>query len=411
MPPKQFYGGWVGRKGCQTPSPIFLPGRPCAVVQNLLKSGAGITGVKILQVCQRYYPHIGGVAAHVKDLSRYLAKAGFDVEVYTTEPTLKAIKQEIVDGISVTRFPAIAPSGTLHLSFPLYKALKRVKVDIIHAHNYRALPMLLAALTKKQGTGLVVTTHLGFSKLGRWLYYIYNPLFGRKIFDRADKIIIVSPAELDEVPILKKYSHKIAYIPNGIDFSEIDEAYLASRQAKANLNLLCVSRVERKKGIEVAIKATDCLKELPIHLNIVGDGPDMSRLKSLVNELNLSHLITLKGKVTKEELYTLYSQSDVFLLLSEYEAHSIALTEALAFGLVPIVTRVGGNPYIVDSELGYIVDYPANAGEVAAMVKELVSDTKLLKQKGEKARNKAAKYFDIKTQVKRLIEIYESVAR
>ena len=276
--------------------------------------------MKILQVCPIYYPHIGGVEANVHDVSRYLRKAGLDVEVYTTGPPVKATKREVIDGIEVTYFPAIAPSETVYFSYPLYKALKKVKADIVHAHTYQALPMLFAALTKKRGTGLVVTTHLGFPKLGKWIYYIYNPLFGRKIFDRADKIIIVSPAELDRIPTLRKYSGKIACVPNGVDFSEINQSYLADRQARATVNLLCASRVERRKGIEAAIKAIDYLKELPVHLNIVGGGPDMSRLRSLVDKLNLGHMVTFKGEVTKGELYALYAQSDIFLLLSEYEA-------------------------------------------------------------------------------------------
>ena len=52
----------------------------------------------------------------------------------------------------------------------------------------------------------------------------------------------------------------------------------------------------------------------------------------------------------------------------------MALTEAMAFGLVPFVTGVGGNPYIVDEEIGYIFDYPADAGKVAATMKQLISD-------------------------------------
>ena len=365
--------------------------------------------MKILQVCTSYYPRIGGVEAHVHDVSKYLRKAGLDVEVFTTEPSLKTAKREVIDGISVTRFPAITPRGTICFSYPLYRALRKVKIDIVHAHNYRALPMLFAALTKKRGTSLVVTTHLGFSKLGRWIYYVYNPLLGRKIFDRADKIIIVSPAELDQVPILRKYSSKIAYIPNGVDFSEIDNSYLANRQGRATVNLICVSRVERKKGIEMAIKAIVYLKALPIHLNIVGDGPDMSRLKSLVDELNLGHMVTFKGKVTKGDLYALYSQSDIFLLFSEYEAHSVALTEAMAFGLVPIVTSVGGNPYIVDEETGYLLDYPANAEKVAAIVKQLISSQELLAVKGQSARDKAMAQFNLDSTVERLIEVYKSV--
>jgi glycosyltransferase involved in cell wall biosynthesis len=365
--------------------------------------------VKILQVCPTYYPHIGGVEAHVHDISRCLKEAGMEVEVYTTKPSIKKVTQEVIDGIEVTYFPAIAPAETIFFSYPLYRALKEAKADIVHAHNYRALPMLFTALTKRRETRLVVTTHLGFSKLGRWLYALYNPLFGRKIFDQADKIIIVSPAELEQVPILKEYSYKVVHIPNGVDFAEINRSYSAERKAGAEVNLLCASRVEKKKGVDAAIKTTVHLRELPVHLNIVGEGPYMSHLRSLADELNLREIVTFKGKVTKEELYSLYAQSDIFLLLSEYEAHSVALTEAMAFGLVPFVTGVGGNPYIVDEEIGYIFDYPADAGKVAATMKQLISDRDLLAKKARAARDKAAAEFNLDTTVERLMEVYKSV--
>jgi glycosyltransferase involved in cell wall biosynthesis len=365
--------------------------------------------VKIIHVCPKYYPHIGGMETHIHDLISRLKKAGLDIEVYTTEPGIKHVKQEMLDGISITRFPVIAPSETVYFSPSLYTAMRKVKVDIVHAHNYRALPMLFAALTKKQGTRLVVTTHLGFSKLGKWIYYIYDPLLGKKIFLRADKIIVVSPAELEEVPTLKKYCTKIVYIPNGVDFSEVNRIYSVERPARATVNLLCVSRLERKKGVQTAIKTVDFLKTLPVHLSIIGDGPEMSRLKTLVDGLDLGHLVTFKGKMTKENVYNVYSQSDIFLLLSEYEAHSIALTEAMAFGLVPIVTNVGGNPVIVDEETGYLVNYPADAQKIAEIIKQLMSGRELLAAKSQAARDKTYARFSIDCTVNRLLDVYKSI--
>jgi L-malate glycosyltransferase len=365
--------------------------------------------VKIIHVCPNYYPHVGGTEAHIHDIISKLKKAGLDIEIYTTEPGIRYVKKEVYDGISITRFPVIAPSETIYFSPSLYMAMRKVKVDIVHAHNYRALPMLFAAFTKKKGTRLVVTTHLGFSKIGRWIYYIYDPLFGKKIFQRADKIIVVSPAELDQVPTLKKYSEKIVCIPNGVDFSEVNRISSVERQARTTVNLLCVSRLERKKGVEAIIKTIDWLKALPIHLNIIGDGPDMRRLRILVDELNIGHLVTFKGQMTKEDVYILYSQSDIFLLLSEYESHSMALTEAMAFGLVPIVTNVGGNPVIVDEETGYLVNYPADAEKVASIIKQLVSGPELLDAKSQAARDKTSARFSMDSTVNRLIDVYTSI--
>ena len=85
-----------------------------------------------------------------------------------------------------------------------------------------------------------------------------------------------------------------------------------------------------------------------MRLRIVGDGLDMPMFRGIVDKLGLNNVITFEGSVTTEEVYTIFSTSDVILLLSEFEAHSIALAEAMAFGLVPIVTRVGGNPHSVN---------------------------------------------------------------
>ena len=103
--------------------------------------------------------------------------------------------------------------------------------------------------------------------------------------------------------------------------------------------------------------------------------------------------------------------SCLFLLLSEFEASSLALSEAMAFGLVPIVTRVVGNPYLVDDETGYLVDYPADADKVAAILKQLVYDSELLEQKCRNALSYAVSHLDIEVQTQRIIEIYDSVKR
>ena len=75
----------------------------------------------------------------------------------------------------------------------------------------------------------------------------------------------------------------------------------------------------------------------------------------------------------------------------------------------PLSPDVGGNPYIVDEDTGYLLAYPAKADEAAAILRGLVFNTKLLKQKGEKARDKAVAQFNLDSAVKRLIEIYKSV--
>ena len=365
--------------------------------------------MKVIHVCPRYHPYIGGVETHVRSVCRGLSEAGIAVEIYSADAPGRAVKQEVVDGIRLTRFPSFSPRDTICFSPKLHRALKEVQADIIHVHDYRALPMLSAAWGKREDIKLVITLHLGFSKIGKWVYHIYNPLFGKMIFNRADRIVYCAPAELNEVPVLENYKHKMVLIPNGIELTEIDNHYQTKRHLKTTLGLLCASRIEKQKGLRTVIAAVNHLKGMPVNLNVAGDGPDLPRLRDMSSKLGLTDMITFRGWVAKEELYKLYSQSDIFLLLSEFEAYSIALIEAMAFGLVPLVTRVGGNSDMVNDTVGYLVDYPADSEEVATILQQLASNTKLLRQKKRNSRNHALKHFDIETQIKRVIEIYQSI--
>ena len=65
--------------------------------------------MKIIQVCPRYYPDIGGVETDVKEMSERLVRKGFEVEVVCTDPSGKHPKEEFINGVEVRRFRSIAP--------------------------------------------------------------------------------------------------------------------------------------------------------------------------------------------------------------------------------------------------------------------------------------------------------------
>jgi glycosyltransferase involved in cell wall biosynthesis len=60
--------------------------------------------MRIAQVCPRYYPYIGGIETHVKEISERLMMRNFEVEVLTTDPSGKLPKEEIINCIKVRRF-------------------------------------------------------------------------------------------------------------------------------------------------------------------------------------------------------------------------------------------------------------------------------------------------------------------
>jgi len=362
--------------------------------------------MKIVQVCPRYYPYAGGVEKFVKTLTEELIRVGFEVTVFATEPRLKKPHvKKLIDGVELHLFNSYAFAEIGYLSPMLLRALKEVKEGIIHAHGYRSFPMLEAALAKGMDVKLVVTTHLGFSKVGELAYKIYNPLFGNLIFSKANKIIVVSPAEVEKIPLLRKFRHKISYIPIGIQIpsTEFNEA----RYFEDKLSMLYVGRIEKRKGMDSLLRLMSILDEDKFSLTIVGSGPYAKQLVDTLDRLKLSN-VRFMGKVSERSLQELYQKSTIFLLLSEYEGHSVALTEAIAHGLVPVVTDVGGNRYVL-GDAGFLVEHPCDVGKVSSILYDLYRNREKLVTRSIKARVRAQKLFNINKIVDRYISIYKDL--
>jgi glycosyltransferase involved in cell wall biosynthesis len=323
--------------------------------------------MRIVQVCPRYSPYLGGVEKHVQQISERFQARGHQLQVVSTDPSGKLERDAEVNGVPVTRLPVFAPDQTIFFSRALHRELKTVHADLVHAHDYQAWPMLAAALSQSSNrVPLVVTLHLGFSKLGQWLYAFYNPVFGRYIFNRARRIIIVSPATFSTVPLLTSYKRIVEYIPNGIELDGVDAALRAHRPAKdaGRLDLLSVSRLERKKGLHLVVEALSRLDARNYRYRIVGEGPFRGELERRVKLARLPNVEFL-GRVDGATLARLYASSHIFVQPSDYESHSISLIEAMAYGLVPVVTQVGGNVHVIDDQRnGLLLRHPVRIDEL-----------------------------------------------
>jgi len=371
--------------------------------------------MRIVQICPRYYPYVGGVENHVKKISERLAAKGFNVTVLTTDPSGQLPRNEEINGVKVERFPVFAPNQTIFFSRSLHKILKGLKADIIHAHGYQALTMLSVAMSKSYNRIEYITTlHLGFSKIGKWVYSFYNPIFGRYIFDGAAKIVIVSPATLSSIPLLSKYKGKIEYIPNGVDIFKIDSClkkYGHSFDDK-RLRIVSVGRLEKKKGLGVFIEALRRMEDKGLCLHVIGEGPYEKVLRGTLSNLSCKFEIKFFGRVSDEELFRNYAQSDIFVLLSEYESHSIALTEAMGFGLVPIVSNVGGNPYVVAQGVnGFLLEYPIEIQDLVDVLLLLRENREMLRKMSQNAKDTARERFDLENTVEALERVYNECSR
>jgi glycosyltransferase involved in cell wall biosynthesis len=108
-------------------------------------------------------------------------------------------------------------------------------------------------------------------------------------------------------------------------------------------------------------------------LALVGDGVMRAALEALTAKYNLTDNIHFAGWV--DDVPAWIARARVFLSVSSQEGVPTAMIEAMAGGLVPVHTRVGGVPYVLhDGENGYLVDYPTDVYFTARRIIQLLDD-------------------------------------
>jgi glycosyltransferase involved in cell wall biosynthesis len=327
--------------------------------------------MKILHVCPRYWPIFGGVEEHVQNICERLALQN-EVEVCTTDPSGLLPREEVINQVKVNRFPAWAPSEAYFFSRQLkgYLGVHSTDFDLVHAHNYGAFPALYAALSKTQNK-LVFTPH--YHGTGHTLFrsLLHRPykFWGRKIFEKADRIICVSKFEMSL--ITKNYrdiSGKVVLIPNGIDLKEFT---INRRREKQTRNILTVCRLERYKGVQYLIQVLPRISR-DIVLEIIGKGPYKADLIKLAAKLDLSARVMFFEDISRRELLQKYADADVFALLSEHEAYGICVGEALLSKTPCIVANTSALTEWIDNRNCYGVDYPIDLNILRVLIERLM---------------------------------------
>lgn len=326
---------------------------------------------KIAQVCPRYHPFIGGVETHVKAISERLTEKGIEMEVLTTDPSGRLWKEEVINGVKVKRFKSWAPNEAYYFSRKLKKWLmeKSDAYEIVHAHSYHAFPALYAAEAKGKNK-LIFSSHYhgnGHSFFRTLLHTPYKSL-GGKIFERADKVVCGSNYEKNLVTKnFKVKKEKIVVVPNGVDLE-----FKGSRKSRVGCRkVLCVSRLEKYKGIQYLIRILPKLDN-DIVLDIIGKGPYEQRLVRLVRELGVENRIRFLQDLSRKELLQKYTDADLFIMLSKREAYGISVAEALASGTPCVVADTSALSEWIDDENCFGIRYPINLDELASLVNNVI---------------------------------------
>lgn len=157
----------------------------------------------------------------------------------------------------------------------------------------------------------------------------------------------------------------------------------------SDVRLLCVAHIRPLKGQKTLIQALGQLQSQSVRLTLVGGTKDNEyerELRELIAQSNLLDRVQMIGRLEGNELAHAYTDSDIFVLPSLYEAYGIVAQEAMSFGLPVVASNVGGIPeQFSDGIEGFLVP-PDDPTALAKALHKLILDPKLRAQMGSAGR-------------------------
>jgi len=285
-------------------------------------------------VTSQYPPRTGGVETHVSAVATRLVGRGHTVTVVSADAGPGVADSTVRDGVRVRRLRSLGPDDAFHFAPGVVSLARRLDADVIHAHNYHSLPMVMAAAVD---TPLVCTPHYhgeSADPVRDRLLRCYLPI-GRWGLRQARTVLAVS--EWERRRLAADFGVDATVIPNGIEV----ERFRGGRGRETDApTLLTVGRLVEYKGVAHVVRA---LRELPGHrLRVAGDGPDRERLERIACEEGVADRVTFLGYVPADDLPDEYASADVFVTMSSVEAAGITVGEALAAGTPAVVRPAKG---------------------------------------------------------------------
>lgn len=373
-----------------------------------------------------FYPSQGDDAAgcFVSEPLEWLAKVGIRNSVLAVQPIYRkkararksAISAEWMRYFSLPRGFGLSTAGAFVFARIVgrVRALQKLQpIDLIHAHG--AMPCGHAAmlLSAELGVPYVVSVHGldAFSteqvrgRAGKWCRRI-----SQRVFRSSRRVICVSEHVQEQVLEGTGPSCRTSVVYNGVDpelFSPADE------EQSNECRVLSVGNLIPIKGHELLIRAIASLgTEFPgLSLEIIGEGPERSRLDALVSELGIHERVSFQGRQSRQAVADAMRRCTIFALASRYEGLGCVYLEAMAAGKAAIGCRGQGIAEIIRHGMNGFLIGPDNEKELTLALGMLLRDEDLRKNLGRAARDTVLGRLTLEWQAETLARIYRECAR
>ena len=364
--------------------------------------------------------------------AKALARLGHEVRVFAGDPGTTRSRyvraDDLHEGIPIHRI-ALEPEDYspefLNFLHPIVDnhfrdILNDFQPDIVHSHNLVGLSAKLPLLARLHGASTICTLHdfWGFCLRntavrpdgsacddttqcriclprihdGRRLHI---PVRLRKDFldlalDQIDGFIAPSRFVAQRYASEGLSSERLHVIRNGIDPHLFSPAS-ATPSLSDPIRITYAGYFGGHKGVATLLDAmaTLPLANVPVVLQLAGEGPEQDAYASQIERLGLQGRVSFLGKVASSDMPTLYSRSDVVVLPSVWDENQpVCLMEAMAAGLPVVASSKGGIPELVEHGVNGLLFAAGDAMDLAAQLTQLIASADLRQHLGREARRR-----------------------
>ena len=312
---------------------------------------------------ESYPPLVNGVSTSILMLEHALTKLGHEVFIITVSDNKKDYVLE--NNGHILRLPSINLANCYDYKmtsvYPIkaVNMIKKMNLDVIHSNVEFTVGIFARVVSEQLSIPLVHTYHTN------WEDYTHYITKNKKILDDICKkllkylVVFFEDKTVTEliVPSNKiynlfkdkyKFTKNIHIIQTGIETSKFykenfNQKDINSLKKKLGIKkkdfvVMTVSRLAKEKSVDRIINNHKELvkKYSNMKLLIVGDGPDIDKLKDEAKSLGVSDSVIFTGKVPLSDIPIYYQLGNVFVTASKSETQGLTVVEAISSSL-PVV--------------------------------------------------------------------------
>ncbi len=354
-------------------------------------------------------PAEGGILQHLSLLLKGIPDADI---IVAGPPNLKEwagdrrfVSLDLVDGLRLQQ--------DLAASRKLRQIIRRERANIVHAHGLKAALITASALAPARHPHFLFTAHnplpQSTSKLAQW----GTSMVQRWMFGNMNTIISVSDAVRSQI-IRYVPENKVLTIYNGVASAKFGEYPPGASRVALGFTLDdqvvgTVARLIPGKGINTLLEAMSLVAKIVprLHLVIVGDGPERSKLEQYSQGLGLNGKVKFLG--WRDDVPALMGGWDCFALPSLGEGFSLSVLEAMASRLPVVVSDLPALREAVVPGKGGLLIRPGSTPELAAALLQVLKAPEKAKAMGEYNRQRVDAFFGEDRMVRCTRALYEGL--